>query len=161
MWFWSKKFNLLFLIFFVKLRYKNYCFHSLEQLYFYLLPKHYQNNQLCEQLTVEKDCFKIAEIIKPYKDIYMDSDLRERIMRFEVLEKFIQCSIFRDELLLNKNKLLVYKQSTFNSEEATFLGGFTNSSLVTVLNPSSLAGNNVIGKILMEYVTKISTSCIS
>ena len=72
-------------IFFVKLRYENYCFHSLEHLYFFLLAKHYQNNQLCEQLAVENDCFKIAKIMKPYEDVYMDSELRERIMRFAVL----------------------------------------------------------------------------
>ena len=61
--------------------------------------------------------------MKPYKDVYMDSEIRERIMRFAVLQKFIQCPIFTEDLLLNKNKHLVYKQTTFNSEE-TALGGF-------------------------------------
>ena len=144
-------------IFFVKLRYENYCFHSLEQLYFFLLAKHYQNNQLCKQLAVENDCFKIAEIMKSYKDVYMDSELRERTMRFAVLQKFIQCSIFREDLLLNKNKHLVYKQPTFNSEETAFWGVSTLSRLVSVLEPSSLSGNNIMGQILMEYVTKVSS----
>ena len=45
--------------------------------------------------------------MKPYKDIYMDLEHRERIMRFAVLQKFIQCSIFREDLLLNKNKYLL------------------------------------------------------
>ena len=85
----------------------------------------------------------------------MDSDFRECLMRFAVLQKFIQCLIFREELLLNKNKLLVFKQPTFNSEEATFGGISTASRLVTILKPSSLACNNVMGKILMEHVTKI------
>ena len=122
---WLKKFNLLYQIFFfVKLRYENDLFYSLKQLYFFLLAKHYQNNQLCEQLAVENDCFKIAEIMKPYKDVYMDLELREHIIRFAVLQKFIQCSIFREDLLLNKNKYLVYKQPTFNSEETAFWRGF-------------------------------------
>ena len=60
--------------------------------------------------------------MKPYKDVYMDSELRERIMRFAVLQKFTQCPIFREELLLNRNKHIVYKQPTFNSEETTFWG---------------------------------------
>ena len=80
--------------------------------------------ELCEQIALENDCFKLAEIMKPYKDFYMDSDLRERIMRFAVLQKFTQCSIFREDLNLNKNKILVYKQPTFNNEEAAFWGGF-------------------------------------
>ena len=145
-------------IFFVKLKYENYCFYSLEQLYFFLIAKHYKNNQLCEQLAEENDCFKIAEIMKPYKDVYRDSELRERIMRFAVLQKFIQCPIFREDLLSNKNKHLVYKQPTFNSEETTFWGVSTPSRLVTVLKPSSLAGNNIMGEILMEYVSKV-TNC--
>ena len=70
-------------------------------------------------------------------------------MKFAVLQKFIQCSIFREDLLLNKNKYLVYKQPTFNSEEAAFWGVSTKSRLVTVLKPSSLAGKNIMGQILM------------
>ena len=114
-------------IYFVKIRYKKYCFYSLEQLYFYLLAKHYGNIELCEQIALENDCFKLAEIMKPYKDIYMDLDLRECIMRFAVLQKFTQCSIFREDLILNKNKILVYKQPTFNNEEASFWGVSTPS----------------------------------
>ena len=49
----------------------------------------------------------------------------------------------------------MYNQPTFNNEEAAFWGVSTPSRLVTVLKPSSLAGNNVMGKILMEYVTKL------
>ena len=142
-------------IFFVKLRYEEYHFYSLEQLYFFLLAKHYQNNRLCEQLAVENDCFKIAEVMKPYKDVYMDSEIRERIMRFAVLQKFIQCPLFREDLMINKNKHLVYKQPTFNSEETAFWGVSTPSKLVSVLKPSSLAGNNIMGQILMEYVEKL------
>ena len=132
-------------IFFVILRFENYCFYSLEQLYFFLLAKHYQNNQLCEQLVEENDCFKIVEIMKPYKNVYMDSEIRERIMRFAVLQKFIQCLLFREDLMINKNKRLVYKQPTFNSEETAFWGVSTPSKLVSVLKPSSLAGNNIMG----------------
>ena len=93
-------------------------------MYFFLLAKHYQNIQLCEKLALENDCFNIAELMKPYKDVHMDSEIRKRIMRFAVLQKFIQCPIFREDLLLNKNKHLVYKQPTFNSEETAFLGSF-------------------------------------
>ena len=81
-------------IYFVKIRCEEYSFYSLEQLYFVLLAKHYENRELCEQIALENDCFKIAEIMKPYKDVYTDSELRERIMRFAVLQKFTQCSIF-------------------------------------------------------------------
>ena len=101
---------------------------------------------------------KLAEIMKPYKDVYMDSDLRERIMRFAVLQKFTQCSIFREDLILCKNKTLVYKQPIFNNEEASFGGVSTPSRLVPLLKPSSLAGNNIMGKILMEYVNKVTSS---
>ena len=94
---------------------------------------------LGEQIALENDYFKLADIMKLYKDIYMDSDLRERIMRFAVLQKFIQCSNFREDFMLNKNKILVYKQPTFNNEEATFGGVSTCSRHVTVLKPSSLA----------------------
>ena len=94
--------------------------------------------------------------MKPYKYVYMDSELRERIMRFAVLQKFTQSSIFRKELLSNKNKHIVYKQPTFNSEETAFWGFSTPSRLVSVLKPSSLAGNNIMRQILMDYVTKLS-----
>ena len=114
--------------------------------------------ELCEQIALENDCFKLAEIMKPCKDSYTDSELRERIMRFAVLQKFTQCSIFREDLILHKNKILVYKQPTFNNEETTFWGVSTPSKLVTVLNPSSLAGNDIMGKILLEYVGKITSS---
>ena len=40
-------------IYFVKIRYEKYCFHSLEQLYFYLLGKNYENWELCEQIALE------------------------------------------------------------------------------------------------------------
>ena len=60
--------------------------------------------------------------MKPYKYVYMDSELRERVMRFAVLQKFIQCTIFREDLLLNKNEHIVYKQPTFNRQETCFLG---------------------------------------
>ena len=43
--------------------------------------------ELCQKIILENDCFKLVEILKPYKDVYMDSDLRERIMRFAVLQK--------------------------------------------------------------------------
>ena len=56
--------------------------HWLEQLYFYLSAKLYQNIQPCEQIVVKTDCFKLPEIMKPYKDIFMYSDLRECIMFF-------------------------------------------------------------------------------
>ena len=105
---------------------------------------------------MENDCFNKVEVMKPYKDVYMDSALRERIMRFAVLQKFIQCPIFREDLMINKNKHLVYKQPTFNSEETAFWGVSTPSRLVSVLKPSSLAGNNIMGQILMEYVTKVN-----
>ena len=51
----------------------------------------------------------------------------------------------------------MYKKPTFNSEETAFVGVSTPSTLVSVLKPSSLAGNNIMGQILMEYVTKVST----
>ena len=38
--------------------------------------------------------------------------------------------------MMNKNKLLVYIQPTFNNEEAV-LGGSTPSRIVTVLKPYS------------------------
>ena len=95
--------------------------------------------------------------MKAYKDVCTDSELRERIMRFAVLQKCIQCPIFREDLLFNKNKYLVYKQPTFNSEETGFGGVSTPSRLVSVLKSSSLAGNNIMGKILMEYVAKVSS----
>ena len=56
-----------------------------------------------------------------------------------------------------QNIYLVYKQPTFNREETTFWGVSTPSRLVSVLKPSSLAGNNLMGQILMEYVFKVST----
>ena len=93
--------------------------------------------------------------MKPYKNAYMDSEIRERIMRFAVLQKFIQCLLFGEDLMINKNKHLVYKQPTFNSEEAAFWGVSTPSKLVSVLKPSSLAGNNIMGHILIEYVEKV------
>ena len=54
--------------------------------------------------------------------------------------------------------MVVYKQPTFNNEEAVCLGVSTPSRLVPVLKPSSLAGNNIMGKILMEYVNKVTSS---
>ena len=42
--------------------------------------------------------------------------------------------------------------------DSAFWGVPAHSRLVAVLKPSSLAGNNIMGEILMEYVSKIATS---
>ena len=44
----------LFSIYFVKIRFEKYSFYLLEQLYF-LLAKHYENKELCEQIALENE----------------------------------------------------------------------------------------------------------
>ena len=76
-------------------------------------------------------------------------------MRFAILQKFTQNQKFREKLRECSNDYIAYKQSSLSKQDISFWGVTTSSRLVLVLNPSSLSGNNMLGKILMDYSKKI------
>ena len=84
-------------------------------------------------------------------DLKYDHELQERLMRYSILIKFNQSSYFQCVLTDFSSKVIYYKQPNFNKTESNFWGVSNPSNLVSVLPSETVAGNNVIGKILMEY----------
>ena len=92
--------------------------------------------------------------MKDFNESHQKEEDRERIMRFATLQKFIQNQEFRDKLKEYSDSYIAYKQNTLNKKDLTFWGVTTSAKLIIVLNSSSLSGNNLLGKILMEYSKK-------
>ena len=88
---------------------------------------------------------------------HQKEDDRERIMRFDILQKFTQNQEFREKLKESCNSYIVYKQNTLNKQDISFWGVTTSSNLISVLKPSTLSGNNLLGKILMDYSKKVDS----
>ena len=95
--------------------------------------------------------------MEDFNKSYQKEDNRERIMRFAILQKFIQNQDFREKLKECSNSYIAYKQNTLSKQDISFWGVTTSSKLVLVLELSSLSGNNLLGKILMDYSKKVDS----
>ena len=138
-----------------KLSYDGFCFHSSEHLYFFLISKDAKQYELTNQVLDESDPFELEILMKDFNKSFQKADDRERIVRFAILQKFTQNQKFRKKLRECSNDYIAYKQSSLSKEDISFWGVTTSSSLVPVLKTSSLSGNNLLGKILMDYSKKI------
>ena len=112
---------------------------------------------MANQVLNEADPFDLEVLMKDFNKSYQKADDRERIMRFAILQKFTQNQKFREKLRECSNDYIAYKQSSLSKQDISFWGVTTSSRLVLVLNPSSLSGNNMLGKILMDYSKKIDS----
>ena len=137
-----------------KLTYDGFSFCSSEHLYFYLISTDAKKYDLCNRILDEMDPFDLEILMEEFNKSHQKEDDRERIMRFAILHKFTQNQEFRKKLRECSNSYIAYKQSSLSKEDISFWGVTTSSSLVLVLSPSSLSGNNLLGKILMDYSKK-------
>ena len=103
------------------------------------------------------DPFDLEILMEEFNKSHQKEDDRERIMRFAILHKFTQNQEFRKKLRECSNSYIAYKQSSLSKQDISFWSVTTSSSLVLVLSPSSLSGNNLLGKILMDYSKKIDS----
>ena len=78
-------------------------------------------------------------------------------MNLCVSEKFRHCQKFRDRLESVNGKTIYYKQPNYIREDETYWGVSNPSKLISVLPHNSLAGNNIMGELLMECCRKFST----
>ena len=63
----------------------------------------------------------------------------------------------RGQLESVNGKAIFYKQPNYSREDETYWGVSNPSKLIPVLPPNSLAGNNIMGEILMDFCQKLST----
>ena len=140
-----------------KLTYDGFSFCSSEHLYFYLISKDAKKYDLCNRILDEMDPFDLEILMEEFNKSHQKEDDRERIMRFAILHKFTQNQEFRKKLRECSNSYIAYKQSSLSKQDISFWGVTTSSSLVLVLSSSSLSGNNLLGKILMDYSKKIDS----
>ena len=127
-----------------KLTYDRFCFCSSEHLYFLISRD-------------ETDPFQLEILMEDFNESYKKEDIGERIIRFAILQKFIQNQEFREKLKEYSNSYIAYKQNTLSRQDNSFWGVTTSSNLVIVLKSSCLSGNNLLGKNLMEYSKKVDS----
>ena len=134
-----------------KLTYDGFSFCSSEH------AKRCKKYDLCNRILDEIDPFDLEILMEDFNKSYQKEDDRERIMRFAILHKFTQNQEFRKKLRECSNSYIAYKQSSLSKQDIYFWGVTTSSSLVLVLSPASLSGNNLLGKNLMDYSKKIDS----
>ena len=81
-----------------------------------------------------------------------DHDIIERTMRFSILIKLNQCSLFYEKLSKMAGSLIYYKQVNLKRDLAGYLGVMTKSSLLKVLSSDNVSGENIVGKIMMDLL---------
>ena len=122
---------------------------------FFLLLRDAKKYELCNQILDETDPFQLEILMEDFNESYQKEDDRKRIMRFAILQKFNQNQEFKEKLKEYSNSYIAYKQNTISRKDISFWGVTTCSNLIIVLKSSSLSGNNLLGKILMDYSKKI------
>ena len=73
-------------------------------------------------------------------------------MRFSILIKLKQCSLFYDKLSKMAGSLIYYKQVNLKRDLARYLGVISTSTLLEALPSDNVSGENVVGKILMDLL---------
>ena len=86
-----------------------------------------------------------------------NEEIKKDIMHLCVSEKFRQCQNFRDRLESVNGKAIFYKQPNYSREDEAYWGVSNPTKLISVLPPNSLAGNNIMGELLMDCCRKLST----
>ena len=86
-----------------------------------------------------------------------NEEIKKDIMHLCISEKFRQCQNFRGRLESVNGKAIFYKQPNYSREDEAYWGVSNPSKLIPVLPPNSLAGNNIMGEILMDFCQKLST----
>ena len=124
---------------------------------FFLISKDAKKYDLSNQILAETDPFQLKILMNDFNKNHQKEDDRERIMRFAILQKFTQNQEFREKLKESCNSYIVYKQKTLSKQDISFWGVTTSSNLISVLKPSTLSGNNLLGKILMDYSKKVDS----
>ena len=125
--------------------------------FIFLITKDAKKYDLSNKILDETDPFQLEILMEDFNQSYQKEDDRERIMRFAILQKFIQNQDFREKLKECSNSYIAYKQNTLSKQDISFWGVTTSSKLVLVLKFSSLSGNNLLGKILMDYSKKVDS----
>ena len=75
-------------------------------------------------------------------------------MRFLILLRFSQSTVFRNELFKYKDYLICYKQVNYSKTLSALLGVTNRTNLIGVLDKDSISGHNLVGKILMDLCKK-------
>ena len=136
----------------VKITHEGITFNSSEHIFHYQLAKHYNKQEICKKILLCPDPADVHSMFFDDDfDLNINYELQERLMRFSILLKFNQSNYICQVLKEFSGKVIYYKQINFNKAEAAFWGVSNPSNLIPVLPSKSIAGNNVIGKILMEY----------
>ena len=137
----------------LKIIHEGISFNSSEHLFHYQLAKQYNRAEICDKILSCPDPVDVHFLISDDDvfDINFQHDLQERLMRYSILIKFNQSIFFRQVLKEFSDKVIYYKQFNFNKTECNFWGVSNPSNLISLLPSKTIAENNVIGKILMEY----------
>ena len=154
----------LFNLYYSHMRLHALSYHSIEQIldikfYFYhFLAKHYKNITLCHKILMETDTLNVYNHLdKTFISKTRNEEIKKDIMHLCVSEKFRQCQNFRDRLESVNGKAIFYKQPNNSREDEAYSGVSNPSKLISVLPPNSLAGNNIMGELLMDCYRKLST----
>ena len=131
-------------------------YHSIEQMFYHLLAKHYENIILCHKILMEADPLNVyIHLDKAFISKTRNQKIKKDIMQLCLSEKFRQCQNFRDRLESLKAKAIFYKQPNYSREDEAYWGVSNSSKLIPVLPPNSLAGNNIMGELLMDLYRKL------
>ena len=81
--------------------------------------------------------------------------LRRILCTYVSLKNLGQCQNFRDRLVSVNDKAIYYKQPNYSREDEAYWGVSNPTKLISVLPPNSLAGNNIMGELIMDLLSKI------
>ena len=135
------------------LLYNNIIFPSSEHIFIYLLCVHFNYHNIAAEILKILDPTELHRfILDKGVDLNKDYAIIERTMRFSILIKFKQCSLFYDKLSKMAGSLIYYKQVNLKRDLAGYPGVISKSSLLEVLPSENISGENVVGKILMDLL---------
>ena len=135
------------------LLYNNIIFPSSEHIFIYILCVQFNYHNIAAEILKILDPTELHKFISDKGvDLNKDYAIIERTMRFSILIKFKQCSLFYDKLSKMAGSLIYYKQVNLKRDLAGYLGVISKSSLLEVLPSEDVSGENVVGKILMDLL---------
>ena len=132
----------------------NLFFHSLEQLFDFLFAKHYNKDEISNAIDQCNDPLEIHPIALDLINKKPNLSETEDIMRKCFQIKYNQSLEFQNRLQEVRNKLLYYKQSNFTKNESSYWGVTNSSKMLNVLDQESVAENNIVGHIIMDFSTQ-------
>ena len=129
-------------------------FHSTEQIFYFLVVKHFDQNNLADQIKTSTDPLDVHVIINDFLMKHCQFSDYEKFMRYSLDQEFKHSEDFRFALADCQNKQIYYKQPNFKKKEESFWGVTNSSKLLYVIDETNVAGNNAMGNILMEYASR-------